>query len=66
MKSGISRSKLLLAPLILLRSKKKKRRTEIRMSVKSNIITVTKKAIIQISAPSQNNSVDLGNLRACD
>ena len=45
---------------------KKRKRTEIVIPVESRVITVAKKTILQISAPSQKTSVSLGNLRAND
>ena len=51
-----------LIPLLLLRFKKRRKKTEILILMKSHIITIIKKDIIQILALNKKTSISLGNL----
>lgn len=55
-----------LAPQMLIKSKKRKRKTAIVISVKSCAIIITKKATMQIFTPNQKTSVGFDNLCAND
>lgn len=65
-KDGIRKNKVLLVLSVLLKFKKRKKRTAIVMLIKSYATTVTKKATMQTFAPSQKTSIDVNNFYTND